>query len=381
MRAMTQGEVRYFVSRGTTVTGPHGEQELLAAIRSGQLGAGVAVRPESSEQWQAIEQHPLFSLALQQVAQQRVVTQQIAQSSHNKIGLLVAVVGFLGFGVWTLWPAIVSSTKADVMTAEEAAKMRGASPAAQPTSAPPASREEQARRVVQDILKQTTLSEAIGKAKPLMADTNNDADAGALAVGMWALKRGGFVWWELMSVQETTFGKAKKDPMSARGQRLCFSGSLVEIHTKKTTDGDYFEGGIINDALDVVSFVAIGSSGSLVERSAARLCGIVTGTNSYDNVSGGQTQTVRVVGAFDLPDNKADAAAPSPHAMVGLVCCDALEKQGIAADDPHGPAINSARHCRKKMRGVKTEAQRAEAMQAVRSLLSSLRVDAPPACR
>ena len=36
----------------------------------------------------------------------------------------------------------------------------------------------------------------------------------------------------------------------------------------------------------------------------ARFCGIATGRDTYANTGGGTTHAVRVVGMFDLPENR-----------------------------------------------------------------------------
>lgn len=50
-----------------------------------------------------------------------------------------------------------------------------------------------------------------------------------------------------------------------------------------------------------------GDTGDLVQNSAARICGIVTGVSDYANTGGGQTPSVTIVGLFDLPANRAKA--------------------------------------------------------------------------
>lgn len=76
------------------------------------------------------------------------------------------------------------------------------------------------------------------------------------------------------------------------------------IHTDKSTGKPIYMGGLMTNDVKVIRFVAVGSSGELVENSSARFCGFVMGLNSYSNAVGGTTHGVSVVGMFDLPENQ-----------------------------------------------------------------------------
>ncbi len=95
-----------------------------------------------------------------------------------------------------------------------------------------------------------------------------------------------------------------KDPEAELGKRLCWSGSVLDISTDRAAGFPLYLGELVDYNGDILNFYAVGSTGALVERSQARICGIATGTVAYQNTAGGITQTVRVVGMFDLPENR-----------------------------------------------------------------------------
>jgi hypothetical protein len=141
-----------------------------------------------------------------------------------------------------------------------------------------------------------------------MDDTANDVSAGAVLLGLWASRH--LTWDELQAVPETRQALVMKDPDAERGKRICARGPIIEIRAEKTDVGKFFHGGIFNGGYGrVVRFLAVGSTGELVEQSRGRFCGIITGTQSYSNTGGGTTHSVFAVGMFDLHDNK--RAAPS----------------------------------------------------------------------
>ena len=111
-------------------------------------------------------------------------------------------------------------------------------------------------------------------------------------------------WSELSQVPATKYGLVMKDPDRERGKRLCIQGSIIEIHAENSGYGKLFHGGIWSDGGNIYRFIAVGSSGELVERSRASFCGVVIGKQDYSNSAGGMTHAVFLVGMFGLPENK-----------------------------------------------------------------------------
>jgi hypothetical protein len=146
------------------------------------------------------------------------------------------------------------------------------------------------------------IQSALAIAHPLFGDSVNATDAGAVVFARWASQH--MLWSDLNAQPETKHALVLKDPALERGKRLCSSGTLVEIQVDRSVAPPVYVGGIMSGSLKVTRFVAVKSTGSLVESTQARICGIVTGTQSYTNSGGGSTQAVFVVGMFDLPENR-----------------------------------------------------------------------------
>ena len=151
--------------------------------------------------------------------------------------------------------------------------------------------------------KASTLEAALAIATPRMSDTFNKVDEGTALLSVWSIK--GLKWSDVsVAKNETSFASVMKDPDEARGKRMCVSGSLIEIAVEKTDAGKVFDGLLHDYSSNLYKFSAVGSTGELVARSQARLCGIITGKYDYSNSGGGTGHAVKLVGMFDLPANK-----------------------------------------------------------------------------
>lgn len=184
--------------------------------------------------------------------------------------------------------------------ASASAPQRFAAPA--PIVEPIVEREDPS--VVDRVDGMSKLSDVIDATREHMADTTDGPSPGALMVAIWLYKRGG--WTDVEPKRdETSVGKVKKDGAAERGKRMCARGRVTQISKDPVFPGA-FVGNIFTEAGNIVNFLsAMGTTGEIIEDSRARFCGIVTGNYYFQNVSGGQTQSVQMVGAFDLPENRA----------------------------------------------------------------------------
>lgn len=134
-----------------------------------------------------------------------------------------------------------------------------------------------------------------------MDDTTEDVSVGALLLAVWSNDK---MRWADVAVprNETSFGKIKKDPDAARGRRMCIRGTVVQISKAL---GSMYSGVFGTDDYNFVRYEAAGSTGELIERSRARLCGVVTGVLTYRSAGGRTIHAVHMVGMFDLPENRA----------------------------------------------------------------------------
>ena len=183
-----------------------------------------------------------------------------------------------------------NKAKADTVTSAPAAAV----PESAPTAAPEPEKPQR-----HPALDAKTREEAFKLANPGDGGSNE----GMVMFAGWAASN--MKWSDVgVTTDETSSAKIKKDSDEERGKRICASGRIIEIETAKTPIGKFYEGGLITNSRDIFRFVTVGSSGDLVEGSQARLCGVVTGTNSYSNSAGGTTHGVQLVGMFDLPENR-----------------------------------------------------------------------------
>ncbi|HVV88666.1 MAG TPA: hypothetical protein VHE35_36730 [Kofleriaceae bacterium] len=157
---------------------------------------------------------------------------------------------------------------------------------------------------LEQVLKATTIGDAIDRVRPQLDDEHDQHSAGTLLLTAWAAHH---LRWSDVAVtkNETSFALVRKDVDAARGRRMCASGQVIEIARDSIADGTFFHGLLMTYRQDLLSFQAVASTGELVEMSPARFCGVVTGRFDYSNSAGGTGHAVDMVGMFDLPDNRA----------------------------------------------------------------------------
>lgn len=134
-----------------------------------------------------------------------------------------------------------------------------------------------------------------------MGDTQETFSDGAQDLVLWAQDR--IEWKELAAVASTKPALVMKDSDDQLGKRICASGQIIEISANEVA-GKVYVGELANmDSGNIFRFIALRSTGDLVEQSNARFCGIVTGKVNYSNSMGGESHAIQLVGMFDLPDN------------------------------------------------------------------------------
>jgi len=213
----------------------------------------------------------------------------------------VPVVGLAGFGGITLMRGTQSNATTPATALPSDAPEENTAPEPAPSEAP--SEQELARAMVQRAASASTLTEAYAAVAMLMGETLNDVSPGAMALAMWADARGNGADF-ILPQDETSSKMVRKDIDLARGKRMCVRGFIVEIERQKGTTNPVYAGLLMAEGRDAHHFFAVGSTGELVAQSRARFCGVVTGIYSFANVSGGQTQSIQMVGMFDLPENR-----------------------------------------------------------------------------
>ncbi len=139
---------------------------------------------------------------------------------------------------------------------------------------------------------------------------------GQRAIVSWAVRK--MRWADVaVTTNETTYALAEKDIRAERGKRLCITGRVNEIHKRSFGAHDGGVSYVVYDGLiepptvrngevvadDIFSFVVVKSSGKIVQRDDARLCGVVVDRFDFNDSTGGFTKAIDVVGMFDLPEN------------------------------------------------------------------------------
>lgn len=146
---------------------------------------------------------------------------------------------------------------------------------------------------VDEALTLVTLKDTVGE----------EAEVGAVELGFWAIKN--MRWDDVSTTGHPGFGAIQKNPDAARGKKGCWAGAIVEIRETNVPDAGIVSfGGLLTEE-GVVRFLAVRDSTGIEKASAARICGVVTGLQSYPNSVGGMTHAVFVVGLLDTPANRA----------------------------------------------------------------------------
>lgn len=146
---------------------------------------------------------------------------------------------------------------------------------------------------------------AIATARPFMEDVHDaPASKGAAILAIWGASN--MTWSDLQTLDVGKYALVMKDSASQRGKRICLGGTIIEIGVDRTAGEPLYVGGMYDEAGKIYRFIAVGSTGELVENSRAKFCGVVTGQMHYSNSVGGVAHSVQLVGMFDLPANRAN---------------------------------------------------------------------------
>jgi hypothetical protein len=167
-----------------------------------------------------------------------------------------------------------------------------------------------------ELTDETTLAGAIAYVAPFAGQPSNSRHSAAVVM-LWGWAPLRLHWSDVaVTTDETSYAMAKKNVDDARGKRLCISGTIIEITESKLGAHQRSEGLIESYAGNLFSFMGVGSSGTIVQQSDARFCGVVVDAFDYQNSAGGTGHAIDVVGMFDIPENrpntKSAPAAPMP---------------------------------------------------------------------
>jgi len=293
--------MRWYVSFDGKTEGPL--EENAVAMLAAAVGQRLQVADEQSRQWMPVEQSPFAANVPQAavVADATPIASVKAKEISKAIWLIPAGVLGLFVGIVVLAIALRPEPPPPPMPSQ-------ASPGAEQTTPTELT-------LTQKLQEASSLPLAIQLLRPMFQDTQEEAAPGAQALAVWCAMH--LDWNSLSGIPETSRAKVMKDPEAERGKRLCSSGTIIEIHNDRSSGQSIYSGGIQTSSFDIVRFFAVHSTGDLVEHGVGRICGIVTGTQSYSNSGGGVTHAAFIVGMFDLPENKRQPTPLVPSQPTG----------------------------------------------------------------
>lgn len=162
--------------------------------------------------------------------------------------------------------------------------------------------EKHTSALIEQLANAKSLQAAIEVTKPQMKHEHDNLSEGARFLTLWAADHAQLKNF-VVQKNETSSALIKKDEDDARGKRMCVGGSVIQI-AKANREPVIYDGLLMNDSGNLFKFIAVGSTGKLLEHSAARFCGVVTGVYSYQTQGNQFRDAVRMVGMFDIPENK-----------------------------------------------------------------------------
>lgn len=170
-----------------------------------------------------------------------------------------------------------------------------------------ASEEDKAKdekvRLINQIQSIPTLKEAIQLSVGMWEDAYNTMPPAAMLIPLWAEKNT-INLSMINAIPTTSYGRIMKDSVSERGKSLCISGMVGDIAVDRSAGFPVYSGAIVNTDRQIVRYLAMKSTGDIVDGSMSKFCGIIVGKMSYDNAQGGTTHAAYLVGMFDLPENR-----------------------------------------------------------------------------
>lgn len=288
--------MRWYVSRDGEVVGPVEPAELIEWVRTrpAEQRSGLFVRDEAASAWVPIDQSPF--VAAIKIADASVAA-ELTQLRSSTPGQKRVVIATAAGGAMLLLLAIISAASSSSSAKTET--LASSAPVQNQNQEPPKAIEVTPS---QRMAAATSLGEAIAVAKPLMSDTTEDESPGAAILALWWARHPG-LWGQLLAMPDTRRADIMKDPELYRGQRICLTGSVVQISRDKSVGDPVFLGVMSHSLGGYVRFIAVQSTQGIVEETMARFCGIAIGTRSYANTGGGTTIAAQVVGEFDIPAN------------------------------------------------------------------------------
>lgn len=287
---------QWYIRADGEPVGPLSTDLVVRGIQAGRVPAHAAVMDAADGAWRPLSTVPTFATALQG----GVLPAQPPTPAEATLPPLPSqtrwqpVVGILG--VLVLIPVALSLFSKSRQP-EATRPATTAPPPVTVTAKPEPPREPALAEKLRDTKR---LPDALALLVADIEDTRDKPDRASSILALWMGEHPS--WSAIERLPETTHAKIMKDSESERGKRLCVSGQVVQIAKEQGTK--LFFGTMSDDSGRMTYYYAAGSTGDIVDGHRARFCGVSAGRFSYENTGGGTTHAVRLVGMFDLPENR-----------------------------------------------------------------------------
>jgi hypothetical protein len=133
-----------------------------------------------------------------------------------------------------------------------------------------------------------------------MVDHNGDTlseTAAVLAEWMTNKSTPQSIWRALDGMDDNVRVEVIKDPHAYRGKKLCSRGTITQIFADRSLGKPVRFGVLDTGIMNIIRFVAVGSSQGVMEGAEARFCGIIIRLHGYSNVMGGRASASKSWGA------------------------------------------------------------------------------------
>lgn len=187
-----------------------------------------------------------------------------------------------------------------------------------------------------------TLQEAIGIARPQMADSTGGPDGGATTLMNYWLQKS-YPWAQLEAVPQTTGAAFLAAPDAERGKRICGQGNITAF--SKISDTPKQHEATLTTTEGTLAVGAVMDVTGMKQGGAGRFCGIATGVQSMTDASGAQVRAIRLTGMFDTPANRG-GGGPGGGPGNLRACCQALQQNSVSMPPPNNIyAAAAANYC------------------------------------
>jgi hypothetical protein len=276
--------MRWSIKNGEAVSGPFDEHELPTLIRARLLTSKSLVAPEGAAEWLEVNASPLAHWFRQ--------SQKVELDPDWKLKFLRAL------ALSTVPVLIIGAVVAGMISGSK-------------STPPPPSGEDHGHLAFPDPPKPvvddaTRLGRAnhIEDALPILRqhfENHNGPEPSEAAVltGLWLHRKLLTAYYDFDAMPDSAIVEVMKDIDSYRGKKLCSRGTIGQIYASHAYDATLWLGVLVTPNINLVRFVAAGSTDGIVADSTARFCGIVVGLHGYENLSGGSSIAVETVGVFD----------------------------------------------------------------------------------